>query len=113
MKGNSMQKKTLTLGAASLVLGAIAGISTANADNGNFSVLGSGEQIRANIITSAPSMMLAEAGATGSTGVSGKTGEGKCGEGKCGDKKKSGEGKCGDKKKAGEGKCGEHKKTGE
>ncbi len=114
-----MQKKTLAAGAATLVFGAIAGINSASANNGDFSVLGTGEQVRSRILTQEPNMQLAGAeGHTGATGATGKSGEGKCGEGKCGDdKKKSGEGKCGegkcgdDKKKSGEGKCGAHGST--
>ena len=76
---NPIKQKAVAAAVGSLMIGSVAGISTASADS-------------PFALTSLESgYMLAEA----------KMGEGKCGEGKCGgDKAKKTEGKCG------EGKCG-------
>ena len=110
-----MKKETKLLAkvaTGSAVLAALAGLAPqAQAhDAVNFSVLGSGAEVRSDIIQSL--------GGTFQVANDEKAGEGKCGEAKCGAKKdhKAGEGKCGEAKcgakkdhKSGEGKCGEAK----
>jgi uncharacterized low-complexity protein len=111
-----MKQKQLTplaistlLSASSLVVGAT--ISTTDANALGFTVLGSGSEVRSQIIASidGPTYLAHHE----KDGEEGKCGEGKCGEGKCGEE--SGEkpstddqkaDKDGSESKCGEGSCG-------
>lgn len=98
---------TAILGAASM---------KANINHFEFSSLGSGSEVRANLINELPSAVKYSDLACGEkkdnkTTDTKKAKDGKCGEGKCGDSK-SKDAKCGEKKhdaKAKDGKCGEGK----
>ena len=105
MKNSNLSKITL----ASLIVGFSGAADVQAANNLSITEMGSGAQVRAQILgqlgaTQAPIQLAEKEG-----------GEGKCGEGKCGEKDggegKCGEGKCGEKdgKDGGEAKCGEGK----
>ncbi len=123
-----MEKKNKNLLAGTIAAAAFAALGNLNANNTNIEMnpLGSGAEVRSEILNHhSISKMLNDLkcgeNKTGTTTDKSKGKEGKCGEGKCGEKKakgkegKCGEGKCGEKKakgkegKCGEGKCGEKK----
>ncbi len=127
MKKNT-KRALVKVATSSAVLAALAGIAPQHAEARtlvDFNVLGSGSQVRSNVIQSlGGEFQVADDTAK-------KEGEGKCGESKCGSGKgdhgkgdhgkgKGAEGKCGEskcgsgkgdhsKEKAPEGKCGEGK----
>lgn len=114
-------KKSILAG--SVIASAILGLSSINANATslcNYSALGSGAEVRTNLLGKSSSNLGAfelKCGGKDSTSTKEAKGkDGKCGEGKCGDKKnaktkdtkaKDGKGKDG---KCGEGKCGDGKK---
>ncbi len=108
---NKVIRKTLF--ASSIVAGAILGTASMNtAEAFSFSDLGSGAEIRAELLNN---------NSNGIIGLDLKCGEGKAKDAKCGEGKskdaKCGEGKCGGQDgkskdaKCGEGKCGDHGKS--
>ncbi len=108
-------KKSILTGTviATAILGAAS--MKANTNLFGFSALGSGSEVRANLITDFPAAVKYSDLACGEkkdakTADTKKSKDGKCGEGKCGDSK-SKDAKTGDKKdmKAKDGKCGEGK----
>lgn len=113
-----MEKKRNLIG-GSIVAGAIlavSGLTTNAAGMFSYNNLGTGEEVRTNLLSSngnnAKTLELTcgTKEKTDSTAKKGK--DGKCGEGKCGEKKKmdSTGTKKGKDGKCGEGKCGESKK---
>lgn len=118
-------KKTIMLG-GTVIASAILGLGQVEAKTNalRFNTLGSGAEVRANLLnsTSPASALELTCGAKkeGEKTSEHKCGEGKCGEGKCGEKKeassttksesKTAEHKCGEGK-CGEGKCGEKKEA--
>jgi len=123
-----MEKKRKSLITSAVAAATFAAMSNlnANATGIEINALGSGADVRSEILTNKGlSKMLNDLkcgeNKSESTTEKSKGKEGKCGEGKCGEKKakgkegKCGEGKCGEKKakgkegKCGEGKCGEKK----
>lgn len=106
-----MEKKNKNLLAGTIAAAAFAALGNLNANNTNIEMnpLGSGAEVRSEILNHhSISKMLNDLkcgeNKTGTTTDKSKGKEGKCGEGKCGEKKAKGkEGKCG------EGKCGEKK----
>lgn len=103
-------KKSILAG--SLIASAFIGLSNINVNAStltNYSSLGSGAEVRSNLLSGASSALKVlelKCGDSAKTKHS-KGKDGKCGEGKCGDKKHEGKGKDG---KCGEGKCGADKK---
>jgi uncharacterized low-complexity protein len=113
-------KKTILTGTviATAILGA-ANMKANTSDLFDFTSLGSGSEVRANLVNAVPSAVKfsdlscgekKDAKTTDTKAKDGKCGEAKTKDGKCGDKKdaktsdaKSKDGKCG------EGKCGEKK----
>jgi len=114
LKMKKMEKKRSII-TGSLFAGALMTVTgfTANAGSMfNFNSLGSGEEVRANLLEreSGARNFELKCGEKKADSTSMKKGkDGKCGEGKCGDKKakKAKKGKDG---KCGEGKCGDSKK---
>ena len=123
-----MEKKKRNLIASAVAAASVVALSNINASNNSitFNTLGSGAEVRSEILSNNGLSKLINDLKCGenraSTNIEKAKGkEGKCGEGKCGEKKakgkegKCGEGKCGEKKakgkegKCGEGKCGEKK----
>jgi len=123
-----MEKKKRNLIASAVAAASVVALSNINASNNSitFNTLGSGAEVRSEILSNNGLFKLINDLKCGenraSTNIEKAKGkEGKCGEGKCGEKKakgkegKCGEGKCGEKKakgkegKCGEGKCGEKK----
>jgi uncharacterized low-complexity protein len=111
MKNENKTTKTLAVIAASTMV--IAGLSnTATAANFDFEDLGSGAELRSELIN-VPSATANSLELTIEAKCGEKTKEAKCGEkgkakeAKCGEKGKAKEAKCGEKGKAKEAKCGE------
>jgi len=114
-----IKKKSLITG--SMIAGALFATANLNANAADlfrFSNLGTGEEVRSQLLGSSSNALhlelkCGEKGKADSTaakkGKDGKCGEGKCGEGKCGGAKKAGDKKDSAKKKGKDGKCGEGK----
>lgn len=111
------KKKSLITG--SMIAGALFATANLNAnavDLFRFSNLGSGEEVRSQLLGGAAKALELKCGEKGKAdstaakkGKDGKCGEGKCGEGKCGGAKKAGDKKDTARKKGKDGKCGEGK----
>lgn len=107
-----MEKKKSILN-GSLVAGVIIAVSGYSANAArmfNYSNLGTGEEIRTNLLNKgeAGKSFELKCGEKGKTEPAKKGKDGKCGEGKCGDKKK--DTKAPDTKTGKDGKCGATKK---
>lgn len=107
MKRKNSAKGVRHLAVVSIIAGSLTAMTPVDAaasDTFDFSLLGSGAQVRKALAGFGPSQID---GRSIAFGTDSKSGEGKCGEGKCG------EGKCGDEgedaDKSAEGKCGEGK----
>ncbi len=92
MKKENKNVKLAALASGAVMIGAF-GTNANAAELLNFEDLGSGSELRSNLITAD-----AMSAFTSNTDVEFECGEGKCGEGKCGEGK-CGEGKCGEKGK--------------
>lgn len=121
------QSKKSGLGAlitGTILSGALFGASSLNAaEMFSYNDLGSGAELRSELLNASNSGMKAFEATCGEKKAEGdskaaehKCGEGKCGEGKCGEKKAEGDTKAAgksDESKAAEHKCGEGKCGGE
>ena len=108
------KKKSLITG--SMIAGALFATANLNANAADlfrFSNLGTGEEVRSQLLGGAANALhlelkCGEKGKADSTAAK-KGKDGKCGEGKCGEAKKAGDKKDTSKKKGKDGKCGEGK----
>jgi uncharacterized low-complexity protein len=90
-----MENKTKSILTSTLIAGALFAATSSNANPFHYNTLGTGEDIRANLLSrkgSAKNLELkcGEKSKTDSTSTAKKGKDGKCGEGKCGEKKGKG-----------------------
>ena len=88
----TMENKTKSIIASTLIAGALLATTTSNANPFHYNMLGSGEEVRAHLLTREGSvknleLKCGEKGKMDSTSTAKKGKDGKCGEGKCGEKK--------------------------
>lgn len=88
-----MENKTKSIIASTLLAGALFATASSNANPFHYNNLGTGEDVRTNLLGRQNRGFELSCGAknkTDSTSTSKKGKDGKCGEGKCGEKKSAG-----------------------